>query len=92
MSEHPTGRVRPTPAQPKMAKLDSLPERVTYEEMRSQAMGPFHFKSPLAPTTQGVTPPMTPGGPRSCGRPTTAGRRRSSAMPTPWRPSAAAGL
>jgi hypothetical protein len=49
-----------------MAKLgESLPEFVSHEEMRSQAMGPFAFKSPLAPTVQGVTPPMTPGGPIS---------------------------
>jgi hypothetical protein len=47
-----------------MAKLgETLPERVTYEKMRSQAMGPFHFQSPLAPTVQGVTPPTGPGDP-----------------------------
>jgi hypothetical protein len=64
MSEHPTGRVKPTPSQPAMAKLgESLPERVTHEQMKAQAMGPFHFKNPLAPSVQGVTPPMTPGGP-----------------------------
>jgi hypothetical protein len=64
MSEHLTGRVKPSPAQPAMAKLgDILPERVTYEQMRSQAMGPFHFKSPLAPTVQGINSPTGPGDP-----------------------------
>jgi hypothetical protein len=48
MSEHKTGKVEPTKTQPRMARLDDLPEVLTYEEMRSQAMGPFHFKSPLA--------------------------------------------
>jgi hypothetical protein len=64
MSEHPTGRIRPTPSQPAIAKLgQTLPERVTHAQMRSQAMGPFAFESPLAPTVQGVTPPTGPGGP-----------------------------
>jgi hypothetical protein len=59
-----TGRVKPTPAQPAMAKLgETLPERVTHAEMRSQAMGPFAFKSPLAPTVQGINPPTGPGDP-----------------------------
>jgi hypothetical protein len=63
MSEHPTGRVKPTPSQPAMAKLgESMPERVTHEEMRSQAMGPFHYQA-AAPTVAGIHPPMTPGGP-----------------------------
>jgi hypothetical protein len=57
MSEHPTGRVKPTPSQPAMAALGAS-LRVTYEEMKAQAQGPFAFKSPLAPTVQGI-----PGGP-----------------------------
>jgi hypothetical protein len=52
------GKVEPTQSQPKMAKLDDLPERVTYEEMKAQAQGPFAFKSAVAPVTQGI-----PGGP-----------------------------
>jgi hypothetical protein len=63
MSEHKTGKVEPTQAQPRMAKLDDLPEVLTYEQMNAQAQGPFAFKSPVAPVTQGVTPPMAPGGP-----------------------------
>ena len=59
-----TGRVKPTATQPAMAELgDVLPERVTFEQMRSQAMGPFHFRSPLAPTVQGINPPTGPGDP-----------------------------
>jgi hypothetical protein len=63
MSEHETGRVKPTQSQPKMSKLDDLPEVLTYEEMKAQAQGPFAFKSAVPPTTQGVTPPTAPGGP-----------------------------
>ena len=58
MSEHKTGKVEPTQAQPRMAKLDDLPEVLTYEEMKAQAQGPFAFKSAVPPTTQGI-----PGGP-----------------------------
>ena len=58
MSEHPTGRVRPSPSQPAMAKLEDLPEVLTYEQMKAQAQGPFTFKSAVPPTTQGI-----PGGP-----------------------------
>jgi hypothetical protein len=58
VSEHKTGKVEPTQSQPKMAKLDDLPEKVTYEQLRAQAMGPYAFKSAVPPVTQGI-----PGGP-----------------------------
>jgi hypothetical protein len=71
MTEHPTGRVKPSPAQPKMANLGaSLPERVTPAEMKAQAMGPFRYQA-AAPTQPGI-----PGGP---GVPIAAAPR----MPTP---------
>jgi len=63
MSEHPTGRVRPTGAQPAIKLGESLPEFVSHEEMKAQAQSPFAFKYPLAPTVQGVRPPTAPGGP-----------------------------
>jgi hypothetical protein len=74
MSEHETGRVKPTPAQPKMAKLDDLPEVLTYEQMKAGAQGPFAFKSAVPPTTQGI-----PGGP-------TDPIAKAPAFPTPPAP------
>jgi hypothetical protein len=47
-----------------MAKLgETLPEVLTYEQMKAQAQGPFAFKSAVPPTTQGVMPPTGPGDP-----------------------------
>jgi hypothetical protein len=57
MTEVKTGKVEPTQSQSRMAKLDDLPERVTYEQMRSQAMGPVSLMS-KHPTQAGL-----PGGP-----------------------------
>jgi hypothetical protein len=71
MTEVKTGKVEPTQLQPKMARLDDLPEVLTYEEMKAQAQGPFAFKSAVPPTTQGI-----PGGPTD---PIAAAPR----MPTP---------
>jgi hypothetical protein len=68
MSEYTTGRVKPTQSQPRMGRLDDLPEVLTYAQMKAQAQGPFAFKSAVPPTTQGVTPPMTPGGPIAAAR------------------------
>jgi hypothetical protein len=53
-----TSRVKPTQTQPRMARLDDLPEVLTYEEMKAGAQGSFAFKSAVPPTTQGI-----PGGP-----------------------------
>jgi hypothetical protein len=59
MSEHKFGgKVEPTQSQPKMAKLgETLPERVTYEQMNSQALGPISL-TPKHATQAGL-----PGGP-----------------------------
>jgi hypothetical protein len=58
MSEHKTGKVEPTQSQPAPAKLgETLPERVTYEEMRAQAMGAVSLMAKHA------TQPGLPGGP-----------------------------
>jgi hypothetical protein len=72
MSEHKFGgKVEPTQSEPHMARLgESLPQKVTHEQLRAQAMGPFRYQA-LAPTQPGI-----PGGP---GVPIAAAPR----MPTP---------
>jgi hypothetical protein len=58
MSEHKVGKVEPTQSQPKMAKLgETLPERVTHEQLRAQAMGPVSL------TPKHATQAALPGGP-----------------------------
>jgi hypothetical protein len=57
------GHVKPTQSQPKMARLgETLPEFVSREQMKAQAMGPFSYNV-AAPTVAGIHPPMAPGGP-----------------------------
>jgi hypothetical protein len=55
------GKVEPTQSQPRMANLgETLPEKVTRETMRAQALGPFRYQA-TAPTTPGI--PGAPGVP-----------------------------
>jgi hypothetical protein len=65
------GKLEPTQSQPRMARLgETLPERVTHEQLRAQALGPFRYQA-VAPTQPGI-----PGGP---GVPIAA----APALPTP---------
>jgi hypothetical protein len=73
--EHPTGRVKPSPSQPKMANLgETLPEFVSHAEMKAQALGPVSLMA-RHPTQAGL-----PGGPTA---PIAAAPRQPTPSPRP---------